>query len=88
MAGQALDLDGCNVAYIIVAMNEYERGKLTGLRFDQWPDTIRSLMAKEVALWEERNPGAAIKGVTQGVHSGNCVMGLHWRPKKRGGVQS
>ncbi len=77
---QALDLDGCNVVYVIMAMNEFERDKLTGLRFDQWPDTIRARMAKEVATWEERNPGGAIKGVTQGVNNGNCVLALHWRP--------
>jgi hypothetical protein len=77
----SLDLDGCNIVYVTMAMNEFERPLLKGLRFDQWPETIQARMAKEIDAWQERNPAALIMGVTQGVRLGCCVIGLHWRPK-------
>ncbi|MGX9389785.1 hypothetical protein ACWX0K_10835 [Nitrobacteraceae bacterium UC4446_H13] len=78
---RALDLAHCDVVYIMMHMNEFERGQLTGLRFDQWPEAIRARMDREVAAWAEHHPDATVKGVTQGIHNGNCVLALHWRPK-------
>lgn len=82
----SLDLVQCNVAYITMALNEFE---LTGLRdgsighrFESWPADIRARMERQIAEWIARNPGVAVKGFTQGVNAGCCVMAIHWRPKQ------
>ncbi|KQW22121.1 hypothetical protein ASC80_01620 [Afipia sp. Root123D2] len=76
-----LDLEGCNVAYINMLMNEFERDKPVGHRFEQWPEAIRVRMEKEIADWYGRNPTASVKGITQGICDDMCVMAIHWRPK-------
>lgn len=77
----ALDLQGCNVIYSMVRLNEFEREKPLGIRFDTWPETVRALHEREIAAWRERNPTAILKGMTQGVQDGVAVVALHWRPK-------
>ncbi|MGY3392965.1 hypothetical protein ACVWW6_005556 [Bradyrhizobium sp. USDA 3311] len=75
-----LDLAGCNVTYINVALQKHE--KAGGQRFEQWPDAVRRIMEKEVALFIERNAGATVKAVTTGVNERVCVLAIHWRPKQ------
>lgn len=77
----SLDLVGCNVAYITMALNEYEIKQKVGHRFHTWPDAIQVRMEKEIDDWLARNPNTSVKGFTQGVSDGACVMAIHWRPR-------
>jgi len=75
-----LDLSGCNVTYINIALQEHENAG--GQRFEQWPDAVRRIMEKEVASFIGRNTGATVKAVTTGVNDRVCVLAIHWRPKQ------
>ena len=75
-----LDLEGCNVTYINVRLQEHETP--AGLRFEHWPQVVRGLLEKEVTSFIARNAGATVKAVTTGVHDRMCVLAIHWRPKQ------
>lgn len=77
----SLDLEGCNVAMVVMALNEYELKQAVGHRFHTWPGAIQVRMEKEIDSWIARNPGTSVKGFTQGVCDGACVMAIHWKPK-------
>jgi hypothetical protein len=74
-----LDLDGCNVTYINMRLQEHE--KPGGHRFEQWPQAVRVIMEREVNAFIERNAGAAVRAVTTGVADRMCVLAIHWKPK-------
>ncbi len=78
----SLDLTGCNVAYMHLAMNEFELANTrVGHRFHTWPPEIQIACEIEIEAWLTRNPKASVKGITQGVNQGVCILALHWRPK-------
>lgn len=71
-----LDLEGCNVFTITMAMLENERA--SGLRFEQWPAVIQHKISEFVEDWQRRNPNVVIRGMTQGIHDRCCTLALHW----------
>lgn len=78
----SLDLVGCNVAYLHFALNEFELAdKSIGHRFETWPIGIRARAEKVIGEWYSRNPKNVVKGITQGVNEGVCILALHWKPK-------
>lgn len=71
-----LDLEGCNVFMITMAMLENERAE--GLRFEQWPPVIRHKISEIVEEWQGRHPNYVIRAMTQGIHDRCCTLALHW----------
>ena len=80
-----LDIDGCNVASIVMALNEFDLPKVNegkiGHRMESWPADICVRMEKQIGEWLARNPKTSVKGFTQGISDGCCVIAIHWRPK-------
>lgn len=81
----ALDLAGCNVVTIIMALNEFDLKRLDkmGHRFETWPDDVRAAMEREIVGFSARNGGAKVEAITQAI-SGDpkaFILCLHWRPK-------
>jgi hypothetical protein len=76
-----IDLDGCNVFIITQAMNEFDRKKTFGMRFESWPQEIRTIFDAEIEAWEKRNPGRLIKAYTISVAEQAFSLALHWKLK-------
>lgn len=76
-----IDLDGCNLYTIVQAMNEFDRKRIFGMRFEQWPGEIQTIFTKEIDAWLGRNPGIDIRAYTISVHDGAFMVALHWKPK-------
>lgn len=81
----SLDLDFCNIAYITMALDEFELKRLhsghIGHRTETWPESIRTRMEKELQRWLSENVGKSVKAFTQGINEGCCVLAIHWKPK-------
>lgn len=88
-----LDLAGCNVCTIVLALNEFDLERLQraphpdiepmGHRFDTWPDAARTIFRRELAAFAERNKGVKIEAITQAIGGKPLafILCLHWRPK-------
>lgn len=77
----SVDLAGCNVWLIALAMNEFERGKVFSMRFEGWPAEVQAIFNREVDAWQNRNSGIAIQACTTSVQNKGFMLALHWRPK-------
>lgn len=79
-----LDLAGCNVAVLVLALNEFDLQRLShlGHRFDSWPADVQSKLEKELTDFAVRN-GARIEAITQAIGGEpKCfILAAHWRPK-------
>lgn len=77
-----IDLDGCNVFIVALAINEFDRQKPIGMRFEQWPPAVQAIFEKEIEAWQKRNAGIAIRAYTVSVIDETFTLALHWRPKQ------
>jgi hypothetical protein len=80
-----LDLAGCNVCSIVMALNEFDLTRLDkmGHRFETWPADVQAKMHDALAGFSARNGGAQIAAITQAIGGTPkaFILALHWRPK-------
>lgn len=80
-----LDLTGCNVASIVMALNEFDLQRIDKLshRFETWPAEVQAMMQRGLADFSARNGGTQIMAITQAIGGSpkSFILALHWRPK-------
>jgi hypothetical protein len=80
-----LEVDGINVAWISLQLNDYTKTALTGLALPSTAPTLSQWGEKEVAIWNDHpgSPFYTIRGQLQGMQLG---MGLYEPPGSGGGI--
>jgi hypothetical protein len=80
-----LDLAGCNVCSIVTALDEFDLRRIANLghRMETWPDSVKTIMERELVAFSGRNGGARIEAITTAIGGApKCfILCVHWRPK-------